>query len=155
MCPFRARIVLLALQGVSSTTTAERGSTAAMQFDELCLGGALADIFGLHGRRVLDGLVNGRTKSSLLGGLSGHVSAKLELNEEVLAADLDPHGRWRLRELLRAHDAASDTIEELDRRLLAELADCLRELALLMRSTEHRRREGMRFDRATKIRGFH
>ena len=52
-----------------------------------------------------------------------------DLLEQVLAARLDPHAVWKLRDLLRAHDAASASIAELDARLeegLAELGEQVR-----------------------------
>ena len=81
------------------------------------LGGALTDIFGRNGRRILDGLADGRSADAILRSLTGHVRPKRALLEQVLEADLDAHGVWKLRDLLAAHDRANASIEELDRRL--------------------------------------
>ena len=56
------------------------------------LGGALSDIFGRNGRKILAGPAS----------LSGHVRHKRELLEQVLEAELDAHVVWKLRDLLRA-----------------------------------------------------
>ena len=78
----------------------------ALDHDGLRLGGALTDILGMNGRRILDGLLAGRPKEEILASLSGHVSQKRALLQEVLEAELHPHSLWRLRDLLRAHDTA-------------------------------------------------
>ena len=105
-----------------------------LDHDGLRLGGALSDIFGRNGRTILDGLAAGRSKAAILASLSGHVRHKRDLLEQVLAARLDPHAVWKLRDLLRAHDAASASIAELDARLeegLAELGEQVRQLETL------------------------
>ena len=58
----------------------------ALDHSGLRLGGALTDILGLNGRRILDGLVAGRTAEQILPTLSGHVRRKRELLEQVLEA---------------------------------------------------------------------
>ena len=47
--------------------------------DGVRLGGALADIFGRNGRRILDGLAAGRSAADILRSLTGHVRSKREL----------------------------------------------------------------------------
>ena len=89
-----------------------------LDLDGLRLGAALAEIFSANGRRILD-------------GLSGHVRHRQELQEQVLEADLDADGVWKLRDLLQAHDRASASIEQLDRRLRAGLADWREPIRLL------------------------
>ena len=103
----------------------------ALDQDGLRLGGALSDILGMNGRRILDGLLAGRSKDRILASLSGHVRRKRELLEEVLEAGLRPHSVWRLRDLLRAHDAAQASIDELDARLTASLRPYEAQLQLL------------------------
>ena len=88
-----------------------------LDHDGLRLGGALTDIFGRNGRRILDGLAAGRSPTEILATLSGHVESKRALLAQVLEAELDAHAVWKLRDLLRAHDAASASIAELDARL--------------------------------------
>ena len=102
-----------------------------LDHDGLRLGGALTDIFGLNGRKILAGLAAGRSKAAILASLSGHVRRKRDLLEQVLEARLDPHAVWKLRDLLRAHDAASVSIAELDARLEAGLAEMGEQVRLL------------------------
>ena len=103
----------------------------ALDHDGLRLGGALTDILGMNGRRILDGLLAGRPKEKILASLSGHVSKKRALLEEVLEAELHPHSLWRLRDLLRAHDTAQRSIAELDACTAADLRPYERQLRLL------------------------
>ena len=63
--------------------------------------------------------------------LSGHVRPKRELLEQVLEAHLDAHGVWKLRDLLAAHDRVNTSIERLDRRLQAGLAEYEQQVRLL------------------------
>ena len=92
----------------------------ALDHDGLRLGGALTDILGMNGRRILDGLLAGRPKEKILASLSGHVSQKRALLEEVLeevleaeldarmAADLWPYERQlRLLETVPGIDRGS------------------------------------------------
>ena len=102
-----------------------------LDHDGLRLGGALTDIFGLNGRKILAGLAAGRSKAAIRASLSGHVRRKRDLLEQVLEARLDPHAVWKLRDLLRAHDAASVSIAELDARLEAGLAEMGEQVRLL------------------------
>ena len=88
-----------------------------LDHDGLRLGGALSDIFGLNGRKILAGLAEGRPQDEILASLSGHVRHKRELLEQVLEAQLDAHAVWKLGDLLRAHEAANESIAQLDARL--------------------------------------
>ena len=86
------------------TLVAERSRTRnrvhkTLDHDGLRLGGILSDIFGVNGRRILDGLVAGRPPRRILAGLTSHVAAKLEPLAQALAATLDPLA------LLKAADA--------------------------------------------------
>ena len=102
-----------------------------LDHDGLRLGGALTDSFGRNGRKILDGLAAGRSKAAILVSLSGHVQPKRELLEQLLAARLDTHAVWKLRDLLRAHDAANASIAELDARLEQGLAQFGEQVRLL------------------------
>ena len=102
-----------------------------LDHDGLRLGGALSDIFGRNGRKILDGLVAEHTPEVILASLSGHVQHKRELLGQVLAARLDEHALWKLSDLLRAHDAASASIAELDARLAQGLAGMAEQIRLL------------------------
>ena len=102
-----------------------------LDHDGLRLGGALSDIFGRNGRKILEGLAAERTPDEILATLSGHVRHKRELLEQVLAAKLDAHAVWKLGDLLRAHDAAHASIADLDARLAAGLAEWAEQVRLL------------------------
>ena len=62
------------------------------------LGGVLSDIFGVNGRRVLDGLVAEHSPQCILAGLTGHVRTKLAPLARALAATLDPLALGTFRE---------------------------------------------------------
>ncbi len=81
----------------------------------LRVGGVLTDLFGLNGRRILDGLVKGRDAPAILARLSGHVRHKLE----------------PLARLLEDFDRATRRLEDLDGRVEAALAPWQRQRALL------------------------
>ena len=83
------------------------------------LGGALVDIFGAIGRRILNGLVVAQSKPQILACLSGHVRGEPELQERVLEADLKPQALWRLGDLVRRQDGLQQFLDELDGRLEA------------------------------------
>ena len=53
-------------------------------------GGVLADLFGVNARRILNALVEGRSREAILDSLDANVSAKLGALGEALALDLDP-----------------------------------------------------------------
>ena len=102
-----------------------------LDHDGLRLGGALSDIFGRNGRKILDGLTAGEAPAEILASLSGHVRHKRELLEQVLEAQLDAHAVWKLRDLLRAHDAANTSIAELDARMAEGLVELAEQVRLL------------------------
>ena len=102
-----------------------------LDHDGLRLGGALSDIFGLNGRKILAGLAEGLPPEEILASLSGHVRHKRELLEQVLEAQLDAHAVWKLGDLLRAHEAANQSIAELDARLAEGLAEMVEQVHLL------------------------
>lgn len=99
--------------------------------DGLRIGGILTDVFGHNGRKILDGLVAGQERSEILGSLTPHVRRKLAPLAQALAAELDPHGLWKLRDLLAAGDRVEQRIGELDQRLEADLTAYSRPLNLL------------------------
>ena len=72
------------------TLVAERSRTRnrvhkTLDHDGLRLGGILSDIYGVNGRRILDGLVAGRPPGRILADLTTHVQAKLEPLAQALA----------------------------------------------------------------------
>ena len=102
-----------------------------LDHDGLRLGGALSDIFGRNGSKILAGLAAGRSPDAILAALSGHVRPKRALLEQVLEAKLDAHAMWKLGDLLRAHEAANQSIAELDARMAAGLAAMEEQVRLL------------------------
>ena len=78
-----------------------------LDHDGLRLGGVLSDIFGVNGRRVLDGLVAERSPRCILAGLTSHVRAKLAPLAKALAATLDPLALFALQMQVEAVDAHS------------------------------------------------
>ena len=77
-------------------------------------GGLLSDIFGLNGRRILDGLVAQQPAEAILAGQTGHVRTKLEQLAETLAATLEDESLCQLRGHLQACDHASALLAEID-----------------------------------------
>ena len=59
------------------------------------------------------------------------MESKRGLLAQVLEAQLDAHAVWKLCDLLRAHDAASTSIAELDARLEEGLAEFNKQICLL------------------------
>ena len=102
-----------------------------LDHDGLRLGGALSDIFGRNGRKILAGLAAGRSPDEILAALSGHVRHKRALLEQVLEAKLDAHAVWKLGDLLRAHEAANQSMAELDARMAEGLAGLEEQVRLL------------------------
>ena len=88
----------------------------------LRVGGALSDIFGKNGRRILDGLAEGLPAGAILAGLTPHVAGKLAELEGVLSFRLHPHARTALRDLPGQHGRAERIITECGRVLHGELA---------------------------------
>ena len=102
-----------------------------LDHDGLRLGGILSDLFGVNGRRVLEGLLAGRPPRAILAGLTTHVQTKLEPLARALAATLDPIALALLQMQMDAVDHAAAALAELDTRIQAELADYQRPLRLL------------------------
>ena len=102
-----------------------------LDHDGLRLGGVLTDIFGVNGRRILDGLVAGHSPSHILVNLTHHVAAQLTPLTQALAATLDPLALFTLRMQLEACDRASAALATLDDRIATALADYQRPLRLL------------------------
>ena len=95
-----------------------------LDHDGLRLGGVLTDIFGVNGRRILDGLVAGHSPRHILAELTHHVAAKLEPLAKALAATLNPLA-------MEAADRADAAPTAVDRRIRATLSDHQRPLRLL------------------------
>ena len=102
-----------------------------LDHDGLRLGGVLSDIFGVNGRRVLDGLVAEHAPRRILAGLTSHVHAKLATLAKALAATLDPLALFTLQMQVEAVDRADAALAALDTRIQTALADYQRPLRLL------------------------
>ena len=102
-----------------------------LDHDGLRLGGVLTDIFGLNGRRILDGLVSGHSPRHILTELTHHVAAKLEPLAKALAATLNPLALFTLQMQMEAADRADAALTAVDRRIRATLSDHQRPLRLL------------------------
>ena len=102
-----------------------------LDHDGLRLGGVLSDIFGVNGRRILDGLVAGHSPRYILANLTHHVAAKLAPLTQALAATLDPLALFALQLQMEAVDRADTALVALDKRIRTVLADYQRALRLL------------------------
>lgn len=81
------------------------------------IGGVISDVFGMNGRRILDGLVEGLDREAILASLSRHVQHKLERLGDALRLSLNAADGLLLRDLLFDHDALEDRIVALDREI--------------------------------------
>ena len=102
-----------------------------LDHDGLRIGGILSDIFGVNGRRILDGLVAGDPPHVILTGLTNHVRAKLEPLARALAATLDPTALVLLKMQIADVDRTDTALAALDTHIRGELADYQRPLTLL------------------------
>ena len=102
-----------------------------LDHDGLRLGGVLTDIFGVNGRRILDGLVAGHSPRHILAELTHHVAAKLEPLAKALAATLNPLALFTLQMQMEAADRADAALTAVDRRIRTTLSDHQRPLRLL------------------------
>lgn len=103
-----------------------------LDHEGLRLGGVLTDILGANGRRILDGLRQGRSQERILAGLRRHVQGKRDDLRLALAAPLDAHALWRLECLLDDFDAATERLAALDARTEAALEPYEEQLNLLV-----------------------
>ncbi len=98
----------------------------------LRVGGVLSDLFGVNGRRILDGLVAGLTPAAILPTLSGHVRPRLAALGDALSATLRPEARFVLQDQLAAFDNANARIAQYDAFIRQHLAPYQAQLDLLM-----------------------
>ena len=82
---------------VSERSRARNRVHKTLDHDGLRIGGVLSDLFGVNGRRVLDGLVAEHSPRRILAGLTSHVRAKLAPLAKALAATLDPLALFALQ----------------------------------------------------------
>ena len=81
------------------------------------IGGVLTDIFGMNGRRILDGLVDRLAREVILASLSQHVRDKLDPLGDALSLALRETDRILLADLLNQHDALTRRVQDFDRRI--------------------------------------
>ena len=74
------------------------------------VGGVISDIFGMNGRRILDGLVDRLGRDAILETLSSHVRDKVDRLGDALTAAMSDADRVVLGDLLRQHDAVERRI---------------------------------------------
>ncbi len=69
------------------------------------IGGILSNVFGVNGRKILDGLAAGTSREVILASLTSHVANKLEGLGEALTLSPGDNDRGMLNDLLEEHDA--------------------------------------------------
>ncbi len=97
----------------------------------LRVGGVLSDIFGANGRRILDGLAEGKERAEILASLSGHVRGHLEKLDDALRRRLSEADRFLLRDQIRLFDQAGHRLAEHDAVIEEGLAGRWSDLSLL------------------------
>ena len=78
----------------------------------LRVGGVLSDLFGVNGRRILDGLVAGKERAEIMAALSGHVRRHLATLNDALESRLSEADRFLLRDQVRLFDQAGERLLE-------------------------------------------
>ena len=82
------------------------------------VGGVLTRVaHGVNGRRILDGIVAGEARETILSAMTRHVRKKLQTIGDALSFELDEHSRWVLSDLLQQFDLDSDRIDKAARRI--------------------------------------
>ena len=97
----------------------------------LRVGGVLSDLFGVNGRRILDGLVAGKGRSEIMASLSGHVSRHAATLRDALEGELTRTDRFLLRDQIRLFDQAGERLAEYDAVIDEGLAGHRTEVKLL------------------------
>ncbi len=95
------------------------------------IGGILSDVFGLNGRRILDGLARGERREDILASTARHVAGKLEGLGEALSLELCANDRFMLADLLAEHDALEERIASCTKRIDDEIAPWDEQVRLL------------------------
>ena len=86
------------------------------------IGGVLSRItHGVNGRRILEGIIAGETRETILRKMTWHVRKKITALGDALSFDLDENSRWILSDLLQQFDADTDRIDKADQRIAAAL----------------------------------
>ncbi len=95
------------------------------------IGGILSDVFGLNGRKILDGLAQGVEREVILASLTGHVASKLEGLGEALSLSLGDNERFMLGDLLAEHDALEARIASYTAQIDGQMTPWEEQLRLL------------------------
>ena len=95
------------------------------------IGGVLSDVFGMNGRRILDGLLARRDPADIIASLSRHVRHALEQLGDALSLALNDTDRRLLADLLREHDDLDRRVETFDRFIDEALEPCAEQCRLL------------------------
>ena len=95
------------------------------------IGGILSDVFGVNGRKILDGLAEGTAREVILASLTSHVANKLESLGEALTLSLGDNDRFMLNDLLEEHDALQARIASYTRKIDEQLTPWDEQLRLL------------------------
>ena len=96
------------------------------------VGGLLSDLFGVNGRRILDGLAAGQPPETILASLSGHVRARLASLCDALSAPLPPSARFILQDQLAAFEQANVRLAAYETFIRQQLSPYQPQLDLLM-----------------------
>ena len=87
------------------------------------IGGILSRVtHGVNGRRILEGLIAGASRETILSGLSRHVRKKLDALGDALSFELDAHSQWILGDLLQQFDNDTVRIAAANQRIEAAMA---------------------------------
>lgn len=97
----------------------------------LRVGGVLSDLFGVNGRRILDGLAAGRKRSGTAASLPGHVRRHPAKIGDALESRLPEAGRFLPRDRIRLFDRAGERLAEHDAVIDEGLAGHRTEVRLL------------------------
>ena len=82
------------------------------------VGGVLSRVTrGVNGRRILDGIVAGESRETILAAMTRHVRNKRKTIGDALGFELDEHSRWILGDLLRQFDFDCGRIAKAGRRI--------------------------------------
>ena len=95
------------------------------------IGGILSDVFGVNGRKILDGLAQGTAREVILASLTSHVANKLEGLGEALTLSLGDNDRFILNDLLEEHDALEARIASYTKKIDEQTTPWEEQLRLL------------------------
>ena len=87
------------------------------------IGGILSRVtHSVNGRHMIEGLIAGASRETILSGLSWHVRKKLRALGDALSFELDMHSQWILGHLLQQFDDDTHGIAAAEQHIEAALA---------------------------------